>query len=124
MRPVSLFYSFFLINPKDLTSAALCPFVNSGEMHKILHDGARKSPEGPGFKGPSQAWRAKGIDYYSVPPNTVKEYLQKVFKKRMRQAIRSRKRGVLKYVADCARRVDLHLLHPKLFEEAELLIAG
>jgi hypothetical protein len=112
-----MFYSLFLIDTEAAIAAPLCPFVKSGEMHRMFHYN-RVSSDG-------------GIDYVhqrTGGPGTpyavrVKEYLRKVYKKRVIQYADAKNIGALRFAVDCAKRVGLESVHPKLLKRAERVLS-
>ncbi len=52
VRPVSLFYHLFLINPEKRKAVQLCPLVNSGILHRALVPALRADGMGIDYTHP------------------------------------------------------------------------
>lgn len=119
VRPLNLFYSLFLIDPDLHVAAPLCPFVKSGDMHRMFHsnrDGARGQERGVDYVHCSSADTPCAVQ--------IREYLRQVYKKRLIEYAEAKNLPALKFAVDCARRVGLHTVHYELMRRTEALLAA
>ena len=116
VRPLSLFYKLFLIDPVARKAVQLCPFVNSGIMHREFQK----------FLQPN----GLGIDYSHLQTFDTAEVLLADAKRKqpkviqaLRNAMASRDKANLDWAIFSARQINFESLNPELFAEAEQLLS-
>lgn len=111
VRSLDLFYKLFMIDTNARKSVQLCPFVETGMMHKEFHPYLR--PDGLGVN------YDKLVDY-----NTMEHLKPRIQKKlqglemKLTTALENNEKGELTEAITAAERAGVGILNPSLMNEA------
>lgn len=115
VRPLSLFYQLFLIDPAQRKAVQLCPFVNSGIMHHDFQPFLR--PDGMGI----DYSRLTNYDTFSkMESHFAKQYPR--FEKLLRDAIGAKNMAALQEHIPAAEKAQFHRHNPDLLAQAKQLL--
>jgi hypothetical protein len=115
VRDLSLFYKLFLIDVVDRHAVPLCPFVNSGIMHRDFQKFLRPDHLGIDYS------HLLDYDTYSK----IDKHFQKqhpYYEKQLSIAMSNKDVALLKETIANAERVQLHKKKPGLIEHAKQIL--
>lgn len=105
-RPVDLFYKLALVDVARRSAVPLCQFVDSGAMHRMLHDHyLRTDGQGIDYSG-----AARDLDVMAI----IDERLYDPIVGELRRGLNRRQPSILRTAVGEARRTKLEIHHPEL----------
>ena len=107
-RPVDLFYKLALVDVSRRSAVPLCQFVDSGDMHRMLHD-AHLRADGRGI---DYTGAARQLDVMKV----IDKRLYDPISNQLRRAVERGDKNLARNALSEAQRTKLEKHHPELRE--------